>query len=72
MQPARNQHPIWIALNQTIAQFIDPQDRDEFLDAVVTTAAADDAQKGNGAGDAYVARVIQSLIVNSKDGLREP
>jgi hypothetical protein len=72
MQSARNQHPIWITLHQAIAQFVDPQDRDEFLDAVSTMAAADDAQKGTGAGDAYVARVINSLTGNNKDGLREP
>ena len=72
MQSARNQCPIWNALHQTIAQFVDPEDQEEFLDGVVTMAAADDAQKGHGAGDAYVARVIQSLTGNNKDGLREP
>ncbi len=72
MQSARNQRPIWNALLQTIAQFVDPEDQEEFLDSVVTTAAAENAQKGIGAGDAYVARVIQSLTGNNNVGLREP
>jgi hypothetical protein len=72
MQPAHDQHPIWITLHQAIAQFVDPQDREEYLDAVKTKANSDDQKHGNGAGDAYVARVIQSLAGNNNDGLREP
>jgi hypothetical protein len=53
--------PIWITLHKAIARHIDDADREEFLDTVVTIANRDDALKGAGAGDAYLARVIQSL-----------
>jgi hypothetical protein len=59
--------PIWLTLHQTIERHIDAGDRDEFLDTIVTIANQHDSLRGKGAGDAYIARVIQSLTGHSTD-----
>ena len=53
--------PIRRELYQAIDAHIDADDRDEFLDTVVTIAGHHDQHHGKGAGDDYIARVIRSL-----------
>lgn len=60
--------PIWIDLYQAIEAHIDAADRVEFLDTVTTIADQHDRHRGTGAGDAYLARVINSLTGTGDDG----
>lgn len=59
--------PIWLRLYQAIDAHVDAGDREDFLDTVVTVANRRDATEGNGAGDSYIAQVINSLTGTPED-----
>ncbi len=63
--------PVWVTLHRAISAHVDADDRDEFLDTVVTMENQHDAHDGKGAGDAYLERVIRSLTGSTKDDTRE-
>ena len=59
--------PIWLALYRAVDAHVDADDREDFLDTVVTVANRRDATEGSGAGDRYIARVITSLTGTPED-----
>lgn len=60
--------PVWLRLYQAVETHVDADDREEFLDTVVTIAGHHDTLNGKGAGDDYLERVIVSLNGTREDG----